>query len=129
MISNSILAETLVKLITSLIEGDNKTIDVEGKLPAMVGLNCIIRSEGAGVFVGDVTHQDRNIVVLDNCRRLWKWAGACSLSQLAQEGVKEPKACRFSVITEKHMILNVLEVLPTTDEGKAIIYGVQEWKS
>ena len=48
--------------------------------------NSIIRTYSAGVFFGEVTKQENTpagvIVTIQNCRRLWYWNGAASLSEL-----------------------------------------------
>ena len=48
----------------------------------------IIRADRAGVFYGTIVRKDGNEVELKDCRRLWYWNGAASLSELALSGVK-----------------------------------------
>lgn len=89
---------------------------------------CVIRTSNAGVFVGEVAVQESATIILNNCRRLWYWDGASSLSQLATEGVTRPENCKFSVLTNAHQVLGVIEVIPVTAAAKKLIYGVKEWK-
>ena len=55
----------------------------------------IVRGDRSGVFAGNIKHREGREVTLTNVRRLWYWSGAASLSQLALEGVKRPKDCKF----------------------------------
>lgn len=62
---------------------------------------CIVRGDRSGVFFGQITERHDREVTLTNCRRVWYWEGAASLSQLAAEGVKEPMSCRIAVPVEE----------------------------
>ncbi|MBO7280999.1 MAG: hypothetical protein J6V00_07540, partial [Bacteroidaceae bacterium] len=57
----------------------------------------IIRADRAGVFYGTLTAIEGDEAIIKDCRRLWYWDGAASLSQLAAEGVKKPQNCKFTV--------------------------------
>lgn len=88
----------------------------------------IVRSCDAGVFSGYLKSRRDREVVLMRVRRIWYWDGACSLSQLAMEGTKKPENCKFSVETNNHIVLNICEIIPTTEEARISIQGVKEWK-
>lgn len=88
----------------------------------------VVRSNGAGVFVGKIHEREGNIVTLSDCRRLWYWSGAASLSQLANDGVKNSKECKFSVVTVKHTIFNVLEIIEMSEIAIKNIYEVAAWR-
>lgn len=92
------------------------------------GKRCIVRCYGAGVFFAEVAALDGKTAVLHNARRLWYWDGAASLSQLANEGVKQPRACKFTVTVDELVVTEVLEVIPCTDAACASIDGVLVWK-
>lgn len=94
----------------------------------LIGKRVIIRANGAGVFYGTLNEVEGNTVELLNCRRLWYWDGAASLSQLAAEGVKAPQNCKFTVFVESIVILNVIEIIPATAEAQASIENVAVWK-
>ena len=91
---------------------------------------CIIRTMSAGVHFGHLSESDLKIgmVKLTNSRRIWYWDGACSLSQLALEGVKAPDNCKFSVIVPEITILGVLEIIPCTTSAIKNISMVKIWK-
>lgn len=93
----------------------------------------IIRSSRAGVFFGTLTQKKETPagveVELENSRRIWYWKGASSLSQLATEGVKNPNECKFSVTVPQHMIEQVIEIIPCSDEAIKSIESVWVWRS
>ena len=88
----------------------------------------IVRANGAGVFFGDVVKEKGDAVVMKNVRRLWYWAGAASLSELAQYGTARPENCKFPCPVDRVKVLNVLEILDVTEEAAKSIDGVPEWK-
>src|SRR3990172_2053206 len=57
----------------------------------------IVRTYSAGVFAGELKERQGKEVSLTNARRLWFWAGAASLSELAQRGTSRPDKCKFPV--------------------------------
>lgn len=95
---------------------------------AVIGKYCIVRGRDFGVFAGTVEAVDGNRVLLKDARRLWYWDGAASLSQLAAEGVKNPDRCKFTVTVESVLLLNVIEIIPATEQAKSIINEVRVWK-
>lgn len=95
----------------------------------MIGKYCIVRSLGAGVFAGTLKERIGDEAVLANARRIWSWAGAASLSQLAMEGVKRPEECRFAMAVNEICILGVVEVIPCTEVATQNILEVPVWKA
>ena len=89
----------------------------------------IIRAKDAGCFAGLLESRDGDSVVLTQSRRLWYWSGAASLSQLAQEGTSQPKACKFPPAVGRHEIIGVIEILDVTDSGRTSIEGVVPWRA
>lgn len=89
----------------------------------------IIRCDRAGVFFAKIAERRGDEADLTDCRRLWFWSGAASLSQLAVEGVKRPKDCRFTVSVPSMTVLGVLEVIPCSPAAVQSISGVREWRA
>lgn len=52
----------------------------------MIGKKVIIRADRAGVFYGVLKEKNGSEVTLTDCRRLWCWYGAASISQLGRFG-------------------------------------------
>lgn len=94
----------------------------------MNGKYVIVRGDRSGVFAGELVSQDGQKVVLNNCRRLWYWAGAASISQIAMNGVKNPRECKFTVTVNEIAILDAIEIIPTTADAEASVKAVPEWK-
>ena len=89
----------------------------------------IIRCKEAGVFYGEIKERRGSEVDLLNCRRIWFWDGAASLSQLAVDGVSKPDNCKFTVYVPEMTVLGVVEIIPCTEKAIASIEGVKEWKA
>jgi hypothetical protein len=88
----------------------------------------IVRTYSAGVFAGEIESRNGREVVMRNARRLWYWSGAASLSQLAVDGTKDPKACKFPVPVSRIELLEAIEILDVTDQARASIEGVPVWE-
>ena len=89
----------------------------------------IVRTDSAGVFAGYLESRDGREVVLLNARRLWRWEGAASLSQLAMEGVSKPDDCKFPCEVNRVELLEAIEILDVTKKAKESIDGVKIWKA
>lgn len=88
----------------------------------------IVRADRAGVFFGHIRERVGSEVTMTNVRRLWYWSGACSLSQLAVDGVKNPVECKFTVIVPEMTILGVIEIIPANEAAVKSIEAVKAWK-
>ncbi|MBQ1790851.1 MAG: hypothetical protein II008_11775 [Oscillospiraceae bacterium] len=89
----------------------------------------IIRCDRAGVFFGHIKERNGSEATLTDVRRLWYWEGAASLSQMAVEGVKKPRNCKFTVTVPEMTVLGVIEIIPCSDKAAECILGVPEWKA
>lgn len=71
--------------------------------PYEKGEFVIVRTYAAGVHMGYILVNDRQnkIVTLTEGRRIWKWEGAFTLSELATYGSKNPDECRISTRVSK----------------------------
>lgn len=94
----------------------------------VMGRKVIVRGDGSGVFFGTLRERNGREVVLTDCRRLWYWDGAASISQLAQEGTVVPDKCKFTVVVNEIIILDAIEIIPCTPEAIVSIEGVRVWK-
>lgn len=89
---------------------------------------AIVRTYSAGVFAGYIKSKKGQEVVIKNARRLWYWSGAASLSQLANEGVKNPDQCKFPAPVSEIEVTQAVEILSVTKKAQKIIESVPEWK-
>jgi hypothetical protein len=87
----------------------------------------IVRTYSAGVFAGTLESRDGKEVVLTDARRLWYWAGAASLSEMAVRGTSQPKNCKFPVAVPRVELTEAIEILDVTAEAEANIKAVPIW--
>ncbi|MGL4617902.1 MAG: DUF6948 domain-containing protein [Chroococcidiopsis sp.] len=93
------------------------------------GLNryVIVRTQNAGVFAGTLTIREGDECVLANARRIWYWAGAASLSQLATDGISRPDGCKFPCEVETILLRQAIEIIPVSPKAKQSILEVPVW--
>jgi hypothetical protein len=89
----------------------------------------IVRTYTAGVFAGELISRKGKEVVLANARRLWYWAGAASLSQLAVSGTSRPRDCKFPIEVSQVELTEAIEILDVTAAAEASIKAVPVWQS
>ena len=88
----------------------------------MIGKICIVRTFSAGVHVGEVAAVDNKAggqgsdVYLKNARRIWKWEGAFTLSEVATKGIKS--SSRVALEIPEIYLTGVNEFIPTTKEAR-----------
>ena len=99
------------------------------EMPVVIENMVIIRTQNAGVFMGELVSRDGQEVELKNARRLWMWYGAASLSQLAMEGVSRPRECKFPVAVSKIVLTQVIEIIQCTAKALASVQEVPVWKA
>ncbi len=91
------------------------------------GKYIIARTKTAGVFAGTLESMESNTVVLVSARRIWYWAGAASLSQLAMEGTNKPFECKFPCKVDRVKLFEVVEILDVSEEARKSIEEVPVW--
>lgn len=92
----------------------------------------IIRADRAGVFLGKIAFIEGTTVGVRALRRLYYWSGALDVSQLAQDGVRNPRNCKFSVqLSESDLsvVTNLIEFHPVTDRALTILNDVPVWRN
>jgi len=88
----------------------------------------LVRGDRSGVFVGYLESQIDRSVVLRQCRRIWYWDGAASISQIAIDGVSKPENCKFPEALNRINVLDSIEVIEVTAKAKKSIEDVKPWK-
>lgn len=94
----------------------------------MLNKKVIVRGDRSGVFFGTLEKKEGREVTLTNCRRLWYWDGAASISQLAVDGTTKPNNCKFTVTVPGIGIMDAIEIIPCTEKAIKSIEGVKEWR-
>ena len=77
------------------------------KLPYVV-----VRTYSAGVHIGELKSRKGKEVVLVNARRLWKWCGAFTLSEVAIEGIKV--GSKPSIAIPEIVLTEAIEIVKTS---------------
>jgi len=93
-----------------------------------IGDYVIVRTYSAGVFAGTLVAREGKEVELSGARRLWRWYGAATLSQLAQTGTSAPGKCQFPAEVDFVFLTETIEILSVTPEGRKSIAGVKVWE-
>ena len=94
----------------------------------MLNKKVIIRGDRSGVFFGTLVEKDGTEIRLKDCRRLWYWDGAATISQLAVNGTTSADSCKFTVTVPDIIITDVVEIIPCSNDAIKSIEGVREWK-
>ncbi len=89
----------------------------------------IVRTRSAGVFAGYVKRHEGREVDIVNARRIWYWAGAASLSQLAVEGTSKPEDCKFPCEVPLITVTEAIELLAVSERARLSIKEVTPWKN
>ena len=89
----------------------------------------IVRTYSAGVFAGYLESRKGKEVTLTAARRLWYWAGAASLSQLAVNGTSKPSQCKFPVPVSRIELTEAIEIIDVSPEARASIEAVPVWRA
>jgi hypothetical protein len=104
-------------------------LKTEDKMAKAKNRYVIVRTYSAGVFAGYLESRSGQEVVLTDARRIWYWAGAASLSELATRGTSKPRECRFPTPVGRVELLQAIEIIDVTDAAKASIAEVPVWSN
>lgn len=91
------------------------TANKEPLVHPMLNKYCIIRTYSAGVHIGIVQWTKGMEMLLINARRLWRWYGAFTLSEVATKGIGEDS--RISCEVSQIYLTEVIEIIPISDEA------------
>ena len=86
-----------------------------------------VRTYSAGVHCGYLKERNGKEVELLETRRIWKWSGAFTLSELATTGVTDPKNCKFSCTIPTIYLSEAIEIIPMTEKAEKSIKGVEAY--
>ena len=86
-----------------------------------------IRTYSAGVHCGYLKEKNGMEVVLIHARRIWRWVGAATLSELSQCGVDEAESKFPQEVPE--ITLEAIEIIPCSEEARLSIARVPVWSA
>lgn len=80
-----------------------------------IGAPVIVRTYSAGVHFGYLTERNGREVALARSRRIWRWSGANTLSEIALHGVEK----KYSRLSEpvSILLLECIEIIPCAPEA------------
>ena len=87
----------------------------------------IIRTYSAGVHAGYLMYRDGKEVELKDSRRIWKWTGASSLSELAIKGSNDISGCKIPCSVPKVILTEAIEIINCTEVAKNQLIGASVW--
>ncbi len=89
----------------------------------------LVRTYSAGVHFGTLKEHDRatNTVVLANAKRIYQWSGACSLSQVAMDGI-DLSGSKISISVPQITLGRAIEIIPMSDAAATQMIEAEEWK-
>ena len=103
--------------------------NTHGIADSMIGKYCIVRTRSAGVFAGVLERMEDQQSLVSNARRLWRWSGAASLSQLANSGTSDPNECKFPLAVPEVLLTEVIEIIPCSHAAQNSITSVPVWSA
>ena len=74
-----------------------------------IGKPVLIRTYSSGVHFGTLAQRAGDEALLLNAKRIWKWEGAFTLSEIANNGISDGK---ISEAVSELLIKQVIEVIP-----------------
>jgi hypothetical protein len=104
-----------------IVDGDSQIKRVK------TGNITLVRTVSAGVHFGIVIEHKGKEVTLVNARRLWSWQGACSLSQVAVDGV-DLNGSKITVSVPKIVLTEAIELITMTTKAAKQMMEAQPWK-
>jgi hypothetical protein len=98
--------------------------------PEVDGLKyCVVRTYSAGVHIGYVKsfgEKHPQHAKLISSRRLYQWSGACSLSQVAIDGVDD--SSKIAIPVPEIELTDVVEVIHCSFLAAEFFRGAKAWK-
>lgn len=96
-------------------------------MDSTIGTLVIVRTYSAGVHFGRLVSREGDEVVLDGARRIWRWYGANTCSELALRGL-DPARSSVAEPVAGHRLKGWIEILPCSP-GAASTIEAAKWAS
>jgi len=95
----------------------SENLIIEANEHPFIGKHCVVRTYSAGVHLGSVESVDGSQCILSNARRLWKWGGAFTLSEVSKTGL-DPEKSRIADEVDLISLSDMIELIPTTSVAR-----------
>ena len=92
-----------------------------------VGQKCIIRTYSAGVFFGELSEMISDKAgFISNCVRIWSWEKACSISQIAVDGLGGNS--KLAIPVPQIYFSEIIELIPCSNKAINCIESMKKWQ-
>ena len=91
------------------------------------GKICIVRSNMAGVFFGEVQEIEGSQVLIKNARKIWRWNGANTVEDIANTGVLS--VSKVTVMVDLVLIEKFEQIIPCTEFAITNLTNQPAWKA
>jgi hypothetical protein len=88
---------------------------------------CIVRGDRSGVYFGKIVYFNNKEAVIEECRQIHYWDGACSCIDLATIGSTKIGSCRITRKVDSITITDVISVIPMTKDAIKILSEAKTW--
>jgi len=117
--------EMIVELISMLIGGEESAKSDLNR--TFVGEYVIARTYSAGVHVGTLKERSGTEAVLTDVRRLYRWAGAFTLNEVAEKGI-DLNNSKICTPVKSIFLSQVIEVIPCCRATQDQISGAKTYE-
>lgn len=93
----------------------------------LISKKVIARINRAGVFHGVLDYWDDDIIRLKDVRRIYRWQGALSVTDMAANGISNSSKVTHPCGEVEFMSREVIEVNECSDTASEKIEGIREW--
>ena len=87
----------------------------------------LVRTFSAGVHYGEIVKRNGKEIVLKNSRRIWRWSGAATLSQIAVAGLPNNSEQKISVSVPEIILTEAIEIISITEQGEEKLKRIPTW--
>lgn len=87
----------------------------------------LVRTYSAGVHFGVLVSRNGKEGTLENARRLWSWKGACSLNQVAMDGV-DLTGSKITMVVPEITLTEIIEVIPMSVAASKAMMEAPSWR-
>ena len=92
-----------------------------------VGKKCIVRSNMAGVFFGEIANIEGSAVLMKDARKIYRWSGSNTVEDISQTGVLN--SSKVTVVVESVLIEKYDQIITCTEFAITNLINQPVWKA
>ena len=89
----------------------------------------VVRTNSAGVHVGELKSHDGTVVTLKEAHRVWRWRGANTLHELSLRGASKEDYTRISEAVQEITLTEAIEIIPVHSDDAIKNLTTPRWLS